>query len=321
MIETLFHSGERAAQALAGAASLNAAIRNWMPDQHRVFFGLLAFLPVATIDPHGAPVATILTGVPGFIKSPDANSLQIAAQFDAVDPAAPFFLAGAPVGMLGIDLATRRRNRANGTLRSIGPEGMTVAVTQSFGNCPQYIQTRFWHEGAGAPGVVEWLDGLDAAARATIAVADTFFVASSSGGGAGAMGGVDISHRGGRPGFIAVDGDTLTIPDFHGNGYFNTFGNLLVNPRTTLLFVDWSTGSVLHLSGRAEVQWSETGGLAGAERLWRVSVDSAWRRPAALPLRWSFGDFAPQIARTGSWAAPLAAPALPRLETAADFGG
>jgi uncharacterized protein len=310
MSETIFHTGERAAQARAGVASPNAAIRNWMPDQHRAFFGLLSFLPIATIDNHGAPVATMLTGAPGFIASPDPNTLRIAAQVDEADPAAAFFVPGAPVGVLGIDLATRRRNRANGTLRSIRPEGMAISVAQSFGNCPQYIQTRFWHEGISAPRAVERLTGLDAAARATISGADTFFVASSSGGGAGAMGGVDISHRGGRPGFVAIDGETLTIPDFHGNGYFNTLGNLLLNPRAALLFVDWSTGSMLHLAGRADILWDETRAFAGAERLWRVSVDSAWRRPDALNLRWSFGDFARQIERTGTWATARAAAPL-----------
>jgi predicted pyridoxine 5'-phosphate oxidase superfamily flavin-nucleotide-binding protein len=208
--------------------------------------------------------------------------LQIIAHLNPDDPVAPFFMPGASVEVLGIDPATRRRNRANGMLRSIGDHCLTVAVAQSFGNCPQCIQTRFWHEAVGEPGSVERLTELDAAARAILAAADTFFVASSSGSGAGAPDGVDISHRGGRPGFIAVDGNILTIPDFHGNGYFNTFGNLLLNPQAGLLFVDWSTGSVLHLTGRVDILWNETRDFAGAERLWRVSIDSAWRRSAAL---------------------------------------
>jgi predicted pyridoxine 5'-phosphate oxidase superfamily flavin-nucleotide-binding protein len=303
MNDTLFHPGERAAQALAGVASANAAIRSWMPDQHRAFFGLLPFLPIATIDPRGAPAASILTGAPGFISSPDPNTLRMAAHADAADPIARFLVPGAPVGMLGIDLATRRRNRANGVLQAVTPVALTVGVTQSFGNCPQYIQTRFWQDANAAPGLVEVLQGLDGAGRTMIATADTFFVASASGRGAGAMGGVDISHRGGRPGFVAVDGDTLTIPDFHGNGYFNTLGNLLLDPRAALLFVDWSTGSLLHLSGQVEILWGETRDFPGAERLWRVSVDRGWRRRGALPMRWSFGQFAPQLTRTGTWAA------------------
>ena len=61
---------------------------------------------------------------------------------------------------------------------------------------------------------------------------DTFFVASyADDGDDAARRGVDVSHRGGRPGFVQVDGDVLTIPDFAGNFHFNTLGNLLVNPR------------------------------------------------------------------------------------------
>jgi predicted pyridoxine 5'-phosphate oxidase superfamily flavin-nucleotide-binding protein len=301
MNQTLFHHGELAAQALAGVVSRTPAIRDWMPDQHRTFFGLLPYLPIATADATGAPIATMLTGPAGFVASPDPNTLHIAARPDRDDPAAPFLVPGAPVGLLGIDLATRRRNRANGIVRSVGPDGLTVAVTQSFGNCPQYIQTRLWRDEAVEAGPVERLTGVDAAARATIAAADTFFVASTSGAAAGGMGGMDISHRGGRPGFVDVTGNTLTIPDFHGNQYFNTLGNLLLDPRAALLFVDWTDGSLLQVRGMVEILWEQDGGLAGAERLWRMTVTDSWRRSHALPLRWSFQTYAPQLARTGAW--------------------
>jgi uncharacterized protein len=309
MTQTLFHPGERAAQASAGVDSRNPAIRDWMPDQHRAFFGLLPFLPVATAGADGAPVATILTGLPGFIASQDPNTLHIAAQPDRQDPIARFLRPGAPIGMLGIDLATRRRNRANGTVHSVGPDGLTIQVTQSFGNCPQYIQTRLWQDGDVAPAPMEYLTTLDPAAHSLIAQADTFFVATSSGHNAGEMGGMDISHRGGRPGFVRIDAETLTIPDFHGNGYFNTLGNLLLDPRAALLFVDWTDGTLLHLQGEVEILWNQDGGLAGAERLWRLSVTGGWRRRGAMPLRWSFQAYAAQLQRTGVWRdAPIPVP-------------
>ena len=302
MTQTFFHPGELAAQASAGVVSCTPAIRDWMPDQHRTFFGLLPFLPIATAGDDGAPIASILSGARGFISSPDPTTLHIAAHPGHQDPIAPFLVPGAPVGLLGIDLATRRRNRVNGTLHAVDPDGMTVSVAQSFGNCPQYIQTRLWQDGAVAPASVEWLSGLDPAARDLIANADTFFVASNSGGDAGHMGGMDISHRGGRPGFVGMSGDTLTIPDFHGNGYFNTLGNLLLDPRAALLFVDWADGSLLHLRGKVEILWNQNGGLAGAERLWRISIADGWRQRGAVPLRWSFQTYAPQTLRTGTWA-------------------
>jgi predicted pyridoxine 5'-phosphate oxidase superfamily flavin-nucleotide-binding protein len=292
-----------AAQAHAGVRVLGAPIRDAMPEQHRQFFPLLPFLPVALAGEDGWPAATILTGAPGFVSSPDPRRLRVAARPDPADPAAALVRPGAPIGVLGIDLATRRRNRVNGLIAAAGADGFEIAVTQSFGNCPQYIQGRIVAEAARRPGALERLTRLDADALRQIASADTFFVASGSGGQGGAAGGLDMSHRGGRPGFVRPAGDALVIPDFHGNRYFNTLGNFLLDPRAALLFVDFETGDLLHVAGSAEVDWrpDAAAGFAGAERLWRLHVVRAWRRRAAVPLRWAFRDYAPTTARTGTW--------------------
>ena len=97
-----------------------------MPDQHREFFALLPYLFVATPDADGWPMASVLTGEPGFVQSPDPATLRIGALPASDDPAAPTFIAGAEIGLLGLDFTTRRRNRANGRLvaidvRSTGP--------------------------------------------------------------------------------------------------------------------------------------------------------------------------------------------------------
>ena len=291
-----FHLGELEAQVRAGGGARGGAIRQAMPDQHRAFFEALPFVVVASLDAGdgsdaGRPVATIWSGPPGFVRAPDTETLTFAVAPDAPDPAARAFVAGAPFGLLGIELATRRRNRANGVITSADPRGITVAVLQSFGNCPQYIHPRELQRaapGAGAPEQFpERFDGLDGDAAQAIARADTFFVATAARI-AEPTGGVDISHRGGPPGFVRVDGDVLTIPDFKGNRYFNTLGNLVSEPRAALLFVDFATGDLLHMQGTTEIQWDgpEVRALHGAERLWRVHVERGWRRRAALPLRW-----------------------------------
>lgn len=286
----VFHPGERAAQARAGVVLPTAPIRPVMPDQHRQFFATLPLLFVAVADGDGWPVATAVAGAPGFLSSPDPGTLRVAAALDLADPAAAGLRDGGAAGLLGIDLATRRRNRLNGTLRDTGPEGFSVAVRQSFGNCPKYIQVRqVGPAPAATPGSMRRLAGLDAAARAVIAGADTFFVASGSGSGGGEAGGLDISHRGGPPGFVQVDGDALLVPDYRGNRYFNTLGNLLLDPRAALLFVDFQTGGLLQLQGRAAVEW-DPGALPNAERQWRLNVTAGWHRSGALPLRWTTMD-------------------------------
>ena len=101
----------------------------------------------------------------------------------------------------------------------------------------------------------EPIGGLDSEARALIAACDTFFVASRSRPEVGAEGGLDMSHRGGRPGFVGVHGDTLAIPDFRGNRFYNTLGNLLGDPRAGLIFIDFASGDILQLQGTVTIDW------------------------------------------------------------------
>ncbi|MBV8408832.1 MAG: pyridoxamine 5'-phosphate oxidase family protein [Alphaproteobacteria bacterium] len=315
-----FHADEQAAQALAGVAAGRAAIRPFMPEQHRTFFAGLGYLFTATLDDGGWPMGSMLWGAPGFIGSPDAATLHIHARPHDDDPAGGGFAVGREIGLLGLDLTNRRRNRANGRIASTR-DGITVSIAQSFGNCAQYIQTRTPRPRPAQPTAVEPLAALplatlplatlplatlplatlDAAARALIAGSDTFFVASRSRESVGAMGGPDMSHRGGRPGFVALQGDTLVIPDFRGNRYFNTLGNLLGEPRAGLLFVDFATGDLLQLQGRTVIDWHPASGPAKAERLWRVEIERGWRRRGALPFSWTFDGFAPTTLATGVW--------------------
>lgn len=301
-----FHRGELIAQAMAGTGTPGmTGIRPFMPDQHRDFFALLPYLFIATTDEAGWPVATVLTGPPGFVQSPDPVTLTVAARPRAGEPGAELFAAGRPFGALGLDFATRRRNRANGRIATAVEGGLTLHVLQSFGNCPQYIQTRAVETAPAATAPAEAIAFPTPEALAQIARADTMFVATNAAGQDGGLenGGVDISHRGGLPGFVKVAGDVLTIPDFRGNRFFNTLGNLVLDPRAALLFVDFETGDLLHLQGRAEIDWEPPpeGWPEGVQRQWRFKVEHAWRRPAALPLRWSFGDYSPVTLMTKAW--------------------
>ncbi len=134
-----------------------------------------------------------------------------------------------------------------------------------------------------------------------IAEADTFFVASYVD--VDGERSVDVSHRGGQAGFVQVEGNRLTIPDFAGNLHFNTLGNLLLNPRAGLLFIDFNTGDLLQLSGRTEIilDGPQVEAFQGAERLWTIDVEQVVRRPAALALRWRFDGVSPTSLLTGTW--------------------
>ena len=325
--ESPFHAGERALQERLGVADRMEAfarrgVRDHMPDQHRDFFANQPFLVVGSLDAAGWPWASMLTGVPGFAVSPDPRTLTVSALPAAGDPLTDSLTVGAPLGLLGIEFATRRRNRLNGRVAAVDGAGFALAVDQSFGNCPQYIHSR--ELGATEPPreaspPPERLGALDTAAEAAIAGADTFFIATAARTDTPPVGGVDVSHRGGKPGFVRIDDDrTLTVPDYAGNFHFNTFGNLVLDPRAGLLFVDFATGDMLQLVGRVDIIWDgeEVDAFQGAERLWRFTLDHGIRRRGAVPLRWSGGQASPNSLMTGSWEDTAAAIAADRQRNA-----
>jgi predicted pyridoxine 5'-phosphate oxidase superfamily flavin-nucleotide-binding protein len=308
-----FHEGEVALQERAGSRGKLAeigprVIRDYMPDQHRDFFAQLPFVLAGSVDAQGQPWASVLAGAPGFMTSPDPRRLVVRARPLAHDPLAGNLAEGAAIGLLGIEPHTRRRNRMNGWVVGRHEGGFEVRVGQSFGNCPKYIQARrplFTRE-LREPRPAQVMVELDGPAHELVAHADTFFIATAhpqaARGDAPAFG-VDVSHRGGKPGFVRVEGNVLTVPDFVGNAFFNTLGNLTVNPRCGLLFMDFDTGDLLQLAARGEVihDGPELEAFQGAQRLMRFYVVSALRLPAALPLRWSEAELSPVLETTGAW--------------------
>ena len=309
-----FHPGERLMQERVGVRDRMAAIgqqviRNFMLEQHRAFFAQLPFVIVGSVDADGQPWASLLAHPPGFISSPDRHRLLIHAQPANTDPLHDTLIAGASIALLGIEQHTRRRNRANGIVERITDDGFVMGVEQSFGNCPKYIQARqVSYSHTDGLAAVHSATTLDAQSRQIVSLADTLFIATAhpdAQRGATRSHGVDVSHRGGKPGFVRIDrDDTLTIPDFTGNHYFNTLGNIVLNPHTGLLFIDFASGDLLYLTADAEiiVDGTELEAFAGAERLLRLKIRQVRHVVAALPLRWTGAvQLSPFLANTGCW--------------------
>lgn len=311
--ESPFHAGEQAVQTKLGVRDRIEAmgrkmIREFLPEQHRQFYAQLPYVLVGTVDAEGNPWVSIVVGEPGFISTPDDRTLYIAAQPLFGDPLAKTLAVGSKIGFLGIELHTRRRNRVNGVVSDITSDGFSVAVDQTFGNCPKYIQARQFnlHDGdRSTPHPVHTFTTLDDAQRSVISTADTFFIATACLDNAtDVTQGVDVSHRGGSPGFVRIEGDTLVVPDFSGNHIFNTFGNIELNPRAGLLFIDFEKGSLLYLTGRAEVIWDGDPEIAlypGAERLLKFHLQQGIYVEASLPLSGSAPERSPFLAKTGPW--------------------
>ena len=313
-----WHAGERAVQARVGVRRQMEgigprALRPYMPEQHRDFFSQLPFVIAGSVDAAGQPWASVLASPPGFIASPDPQHLRIQAAPLAGDPLAGTLRPGAAIGLLGIEPHTRRRNRMNGVVEQVTAQAFTVRVSQSFGNCPKYIQARapvYVDERLDPRRSLHRASALDGVAERMIRGADTFFIATSypeAGEESGPAHGVDVSHRGGKRGFVRVDADgTLTAPDFVGNYFFNTLGNLQVNPRAGLLFIDFENGDLLYLGVDAQIIWdgAEVAAFEGAQRLLRFTVREMLRSEAALPLRWGAAAQSPFLDATGAWRGP-----------------
>jgi len=290
-----FHPGEQAVQERLGVRDIEEwarmVVRPNLPEQHRAFYRALPFLVAAARDAGGRPWATLLAGPVGFVSSPDPRSLVIDTKPVPGDALEGKLVAGADIGILGIELASRRRNRVNGRISDDGASALVFAVDQAFGNCPQYIRERQWRWVEGTrPGTPETGASLTSAQRAWIADADTLFIASGHrGDGESPTFGMDASHRGGDRGFVAVASETrLVFPDYAGNNHFNTIGNLALDPRAGLLFVDFETGGLLQLTGRTTIDWDSdaVARIPGARRLVAFDIEEVVELPTALPLRW-----------------------------------
>ena len=305
-----FHAGERAVQrrvfgervATAHREEISNYIRPYMPDQHSLFYAEAPWLVVGTVDgTSGFPTASVVNtpaGGRGMTSTQDGVHFEIdLANFLPQDTTlANLTSAGdakgtaAPIGILGIQLHTRRRNRLNAHVVASSTDAVRFQVDQSFGNCPKYIQARDIRPAAAAAATTpspvrrEESPGLSAAAQAVVSGADTFFIAtrhSAQEDSHASSVGVDVSHRGGNPGFVQVssaDGaDTLTFPDYVGNGFFQTLGNIELDGRVGLLFPDFASGAeggrLVQVTGRAVVQFDDRS-MNGAARTVRVTVES-----------------------------------------------
>jgi predicted pyridoxine 5'-phosphate oxidase superfamily flavin-nucleotide-binding protein len=303
-----FHAGEQTIQSLAGVRDRielrgRAVIRDYMPEQHRAFFAALPFMVVGLADQNGHPWATTLSGPPGFMNSAEENLLAIKAWLDPGDPLHSCIQDGAPIGGLGIELSTRRRNRVNGRIENcvIG-EGFSIRVQQSFGNCPKYIQARNEQPRLQSKPSPErrMASHLGDNEVSFIGKADTFFIASRSAqlDQEESSHGLDVSHRGGLPGFVqVVSRNEICFPDFSGNLLFNTLGNLEADARAGLLFINFQSGRMLHVIGRARIRWdvSETTRSQGIERLIFFDVQCVVNRDHAFRYVFDFVSYSPHL--------------------------
>ena len=293
--EGAFHEGERALQERSGERALavrhGAMIGDAITAPAGAFLSAQRLLILGSRGSDGFPCVTILLGEPGFVGVPRQDLVEIRVDRSFLDPrefVRDGILADADVGLLGIHLERRRRFRVNGRVERADEAAILVRVREAYPNCPKYIHRRRLTsvEPRTAGGTVRRSGpSLDAAARALVAASDLFFIASMH-----PARGADVSHRGGPAGFVRVVNDrTLSIPDYPGNGMFNSLGNLLVDERVGLAFLDFSSARLLRIYGRADIQFDDGAAepaIGSTRRSVNVSIDGWSDAPLDAAARW-----------------------------------
>jgi predicted pyridoxine 5'-phosphate oxidase superfamily flavin-nucleotide-binding protein len=297
-----YHAGELAVQSRAGvlrqAERIGNGIRSYIPSVAQDFLVEQRLAAAGTLDAQGRVWASLLLGEPGFIKVLDEQTIHLEVNPFPGDPINENLAQGGPIGLVVIDLSTRRRMRANGWAKLQPGQGITVATSEVFANCPKYIQVRYPEVEPGGTGS----DKINATTKAgqlneqqqnQVARADTFFIATAH-----PEGGADASHRGGYPGFVQVlDSNRLQFPDFAGNNMFQTLGNIEANPQAGLVFPDFEQGRILQLTGKARIIWDSAvlEKFSGAQRVVEFEVEQVIEIGGIEALRWHFVEYSPFI--------------------------
>lgn len=315
-----FHQGELDVQDLAQESHI--AQRNGSVINDTILAGAIPFIAqqnmllVSSLDTMGNVWTSVLMGQAGFISAPNATSLlldtnQMINQIH--DPLWQNIIANPQVGMLAIELDTRRRFRVNGKIQMLDEHRFLIEVEQAYPNCPKYIQRRSIKINQQAIGLkIPTLNKGTALTKLhteLIENADSLFVGSASpvenstnsSTGLTNQHGGDVSYRGGFPGFVEVlDGMRLRIPDYQGNSMFNTLGNIHAYPKAGLVFIDFESKRLLQVTGRAQILWGKddpNNKTNGTQRFWELEVDSWQETQLPAELNWHFFDYSPHNPR------------------------
>lgn len=302
-IDNPFHEGELAVQQRANEAETaqrnGSVIADTIPEGALRFIGQQSLAAMGSLDNEGNVWASVLVGEPGFLVALDERAIELDRSRRPApddDPLWRNIEINPAVGMLVIDLATRRRLRINGRIQKNTENLFLLGIEQAYPNCPKYIQRRYL-SGISEPPATK-VPGICKGSRlggeqiSLIRASDTLFVASAN-----PDHGVDASHRGGNPGFVKVlDDRHIRIPDYVGNSMFNTLGNLAIYPRAGVIFLDFERSRALQLTGQVNVLWDqddpedETG---GTRRYWDLEIREWRETPLPRTFQWEFLDFSP----------------------------
>lgn len=297
----VFHAGERTVQDLLNvrqmADSTGKMIQQTIPEKFATFLNNQTMMMIGSRDETGRVWGSCIVGEPGFIQVKGTDTILINGQINEFDPLLSNLIINKDVGINVIDFSSRIRIRINGVvLNDTFDKTIEVKVEQVYGNCPKFIQSRVFNylpTQKKENKLIYRNTILNEMHEQWIKNSDTFIIASSS-----SEGKMDISHRGGMPGFIQVTNkNSLIFPDYPGNNLFNTLGNIIQNPNVGLFFFDFENGDTLQLTGKAQIIWevSEQNAVdfPGAQRFIEFNIEEVLQNYNSRTYNWEFKAYSP----------------------------
>lgn len=302
-MENIFHDGQLKVQLIAGEEEIAKQripmISNSLHPRSIPFIEHQVLAFPGSEDSKGNLWLSLIVGERGFIKIPSVNEITIDLSKIVSNKEDVFFknIESKPtVGLLFHEAARRARYRAWGVARKNGNQ-LNFDIKMGYPSCPKHIQREIieltddstvlashYQQGTQLGELEkEWIIG-----------AHTFFIATQT-----KKGDIESSHRGGDPGFIEIqENGILRVPDYLGNSMFSTLGNIYENPKTALLFVDYTKGETLQLSGNSELQFDQNSKddlykSADTGRFWTFQTKKWIRTIDHHKVNTKFIDFSP----------------------------
>ncbi|KAK3998317.1 hypothetical protein QBC44DRAFT_228393 [Cladorrhinum sp. PSN332] len=332
-----WHAGEQAIHKLlkVPTSSRENPTSSGLPPSYARRVAVSPLVALGGLDDQGRPWTTIWGGERGFIRPVAHSVLGLQSIVDkAHDPVLKSLLNGVPDGevfqsdegkqisALSIDLESRDRVKLTGKMvvgtvgsrpgtDAIGEVQMALHIQESLGNCPKYLNKKIIRAHIPSPELVSSALPLPEEAVKLISQADMFFLSSTN------NKTMDTNHRGGAPGFLRIltnsesDGVALIYPEYSGNRLYQTLGNLHINPSIGLAIPDYTTSSVLYLTGTSTLLVNPPSSILPHTKLAvKITVHSAIYIKDSLPFRGEPGELSPYNPPVRTSSSPVSATAI-----------
>ena len=253
-MNSVYHEGEQFIQESMGVReksdSLSSMIRDDLPVVAARFLENLNFSVISFSYENKDIFSSVVYGFEAYIVVLDKSEILIDLKKRSSIPKEFFEAEIINIGFIGLDFENKMRIRINGKGK-IKEDKLHLKIQEAYSNCPSHITDRSLLEEISFKGASKLFSytRFDTDTKRIIENTDTFFIASSH-----KEKSSDISHRGGKKGFLKIISDTqLEYEEVRGNNMYNTLGNIHTNPNISIIIIDFMTYEILHIKGIARI--------------------------------------------------------------------